>query len=360
VRQALADRISSIISMGPDVKILDALRDRLTRNPRAGVRQNISDTINAALTRAGLMRQTPLAREHDPRAGIGAAPAGFVPDRQHDVRTPALARFEHAGEKGAFLVRSFTGAAGTRQYKLYVPSRYSAHQQPMPLMVMLHGCTQSPDDFAAGTRMNDLAEEYGFLVAYPAQATNANGSKCWNWFRPGDQRRDDGEPSLIAGIAREVAAEYRVDEGRVFVAGLSAGAAMAVVLGATYPDVFAAVGAHSGLPFGAAHDVPSAFQAMRNPGAAMASAPIRRGDRSATRMLPVIVFHGDRDATVDIGNGAAIVQQTLAGLSHATQLQTTTSEGRVASGRTFTRNVHADGSGRPIVEDWVLHGAGHA
>jgi poly(hydroxyalkanoate) depolymerase family esterase len=182
---------------------------------------------------------------------------------------------------------------------------------------MLHGCTQNPDDFAAGTRMNELADKHAFVVAYPAQSVKANGSNCWNWFKVSDQERDRGEPSLIAGITREVASSYRVDEQRIFVAGLSAGAAMAVVLGATYPELFAAVGAHSGLPYGAADDVPSALAAMRG-----SSGPIfsKRGLKSRTstprvaprRAPPTIVFHGDHDTTVSAENGSEIVAQAVA------------------------------------------------
>ena len=187
---------------------------------------------------------------------------------------------------GQFITGEFSNQAGTRAYKLYVPSQASDSRHP--LIVMLHGCTQSADDFARGTQMNRLAEENGFLVLYPEQAADANVSKCWNWFQPQDQKRDKGEPSLIAGMVRDVAATHRLDERRIFVAGLSAGAAMAVVLGETYPDLFAAVGAHSGLPFASAHDIPSAMAAMkggRGKSGSAARAAARMRERSG-RAVP--------------------------------------------------------------------------
>jgi poly(hydroxyalkanoate) depolymerase family esterase len=267
-------------------------------------------------------------------------------------------------QPGEFVSRSFTNHAGTRTYKLYVPASYSGELgKPVPIVVMLHGCTQSPDDFAAGTRMNLLAEQRGFLVVYPAQAANANGSKCWNWFRPEDQGRDRGEPALIAGITREVAANYHVDERRVFVAGLSSGAAMAVILGTTYPDTYAAVGAHSGLPYGAAHDMASAFGAMKGtPG--LSGMPNQTGSTAGrtqtARGVPTIVFHGDSDHTVDARNGAAIVEQARRGYSDETSLKTSIRQGTAAGGRKYSHTVYADAANQPVVEQWLLHGAGHA
>jgi len=345
----------------------------------------IAKTIRQALASAGLQPKeadsddSATANRRTPGATFrtGAAP-GPLRQSVDDARSWARATsrdstrdepidLEHAGARtgsGEFLTRSFSNDAGARSYKLYVPSSYSsASDIPVPLVVMLHGCTQSPDDFAAGTRMNALAEQHGFLVVYPAQAPNANGSKCWNWFRGDDQRRDRGEPSLIAGITREVAAAYRIDERSIFVAGLSAGAAMAVILGATYPDIYAAVGAHSGLPYGSAHDVPSAFGAMKgNRARAGRSSPLaaRQASPTADQPMPTIVFHGDSDQTVVVQNGDAIVEEARVAFPDQAAFEASVNHGAATSGRTYRRTVYTDSDGHPVIEHWLVHGAGHA
>lgn len=245
-----------------------------------------------------------------------------------------------------FAAASYTNAAGTREYKLYVPGK--AHGKALPLVVMLHGCTQSPDDFAAGTRMNALAEEQGFLVAYPAQPASANAKKCWNWFKPEDQRRDHGEPSLIAGITRRIMRDHPVDPSRVYIAGLSAGGAAAAVMAAAYPDIYAAAGVHSGLPAGAASDLPSAFAAMRQGS---------EGSGQPSQFVPTIVFHGDQDTTVNPRNGDAVVASVI---GSATGLRTTRQHGRAPGGFAYSRSVHADPHDRAMCEQWTIHGAGHA
>ena len=256
---------------------------------------------------------------------------------------------------GKFIEATYSNSAGTRAYKLYIPSRYQG--QSLPLIVMLHGCTQSPDDFAAGTRMNLIAEEQACFVVYPAQPSDANPAKCWNWFRPTDQRRDQGEPSLVAGITRHVMREYSVDPQRVYVGGLSAGGAAAAVMGATYPDLYAAIGVHSGLRCGAANDLPSAFVAMRQGDLAAASGS---GDISGVLRdgpaVPTIVFHGDQDTTVHPRNGDHVIAQSM----RTTNSQKTVHRGRVPRGHSYTRTIHADPSGRAILEHWEIHGAGHA
>jgi poly(hydroxyalkanoate) depolymerase family esterase len=325
----------------------------------SGILRGVTDTINKALSSAGLVRN---AESWPARAetlvGVSRELPGFVVEN-------ADKRGVDAPESGRFVARSFSNAAGTRLYKLYMPTGVDPATQMMPMVLMLHGCTQTPDDFAAGTQMNALADKHGFLVVYPAQPAKANGMRCWNWFRAGDQARDGGEPSLLAGITREVASEYNVDPRRIFVAGMSAGAAMAVVLGATYPDLFAAVGAHSGLPYRSAHDVGSALGAMNGAHLRATGAdgheplPDASGLVSGRR-TPTIVFHGDQDHTVNARNGSAIAAAAVAMTASAGALDMTEHAGQTPSGRTYTRRTYTDPANRSTVEHWLLHGAGHA
>jgi poly(hydroxyalkanoate) depolymerase family esterase len=305
----------------------------------------ISKTINDALASAGLLK-VPAQAPHSAAPAIAAVPLpGPAPEAPGPSALP-----------GSFTEHSFSNAAGTRSYKLYVPAAYDpAAEHAYPLLLMLHGCTQSPDDFAAGTRMNALADEHGMLVAYPAQSPNANGSKCWNWFRPGDQGRAAGEPALLAGLTLELIGRHAVDPQRVYVAGLSAGAAMAVILGNTHPELYAAVGAHSGLPYRAARDVPSAFAAMGGT-PAVRDATTQAGAGAA--VVPLIVFHGDADRTVAPANGEALVRQaTAAAAREAPEIQ---SESAAGKGRRYTRTVYTTALGDPLVEYWQIHGASHA
>ena len=223
-----------------------------------------------------------------------------------------------APSAGSYISGSFANVAGSRSYKLYIPSRHC--DGPAPLIVMLHGCTQSADDFAAGTRMNFAAEARGCFVAYPEQPQAANASKCWNWFRSSDQVRDQGEPALIAGITRQIMKDHTIDPRRVYVAGLSAGGAAAAIMGETYPDLYAAVGVHSGLACGSASDLPSAFSAMR--GQKINRVDGRRVGR--TRVMPTIVFHGDLDKTVHPDNGAEVITRATAGTPLRTTIERNT------------------------------------
>ncbi|HSU77404.1 MAG TPA: PHB depolymerase family esterase [Burkholderiales bacterium] len=234
---------------------------------------------------------------------------------------------------GRFTRRIYVTRVGARFYRLYLPACYRG--QSLPLLVMLHGCKQTPEEFAAGTRMNRLADEYGFIAVYPAQAWRANIERCWNWFRSGDQRREHGEPALIAGITRQVIARYRADPRRVYIAGLSAGGSMAAIMAATYPDLYAAAGVHSGLPYAAARGAATAAAAMRFK---------RLGAAPALPSIPMIVFHGDSDTTVHPSNSEYAMRPSI-------------SEQGIAGGRRYTRSAFYEGV--PF-EHWLVHSGGHA
>ena len=257
---------------------------------------------------------------------------------------------------GRFIAGRHTTRAGARDYKLFVPpGAHGAGGEARPLVVMLHGCTQDPDDFAAGTRMNEAAARDGFFVLYPAQAQDHNPQRCWNWFKHNHQARDRGEPAILASMVRALMQEHGIDSRRIYVAGLSAGGAMAAILGDAYPDLFAAVGVHSGLATGAARDVASAFAAMQGRAASTAStaggagAAGRRGQRP-----PTIVFHGDQDRTVHPVNA----EHVLAPGSDTPATVVEQVPGR--QGRAFTRHIHRVADGSVVAEHWVVHGGGHA
>lgn len=249
-----------------------------------------------------------------------------------------------------YLTRRHRNTTGSRSYKLYLPA--SNPRRPKGLILMLHGCTQTPDDFAVGTHMNALAERQGLAIAYPAQTVRDNAARCWNWFNSANQVRGSGEPAILASLARKLKTEFGLDRDAVFVAGLSAGGAMAAVLADVYPDVFSAAGIHSGLARGAAQDMSTAVTAMRKggtpggtpPGVALPSDPVRR-----------IVFHGDTDTTVHPSNASMIVAAAMGGDAAPAKVTK-----RSFRGRSYVRSVFAGPDGAVQLEFWMIEGAGHA
>jgi poly(hydroxyalkanoate) depolymerase family esterase len=246
-------------------------------------------------------------------------------------------------EGAQFLASAFSCRAGARDFRLYIPSNRGSGRRP--LIVMLHGCKQDPVDFAIGTRMNEIAEHHGMFVLYPAQTNRANPMSCWNWFNPSDQVRDAGEPAIVSGMTREIITQHNIDPEKVFVAGLSAGGAMAAVLGATYPDFFAAIGVHSGLPYKAARDAVSAFAAMRGEN----SAAMKNG---VVPRIRTIVFHGDADQTVHPSNAAKII----AGQTQSSDLL---EEFQSGGQKSYTRKIARDVNGKIWNEQWLVHGVQH-
>ena len=315
-----------------------------------------------ALTRAGRLRQAtdliqrnlrfrnaPTNARDTPVDEIGdtialpapaARSATEADSRRHASATPDPAGFDR---------RTLCNAAGSLDYLLYRPSRLN---DPAPLVIMLHGCTQSAEDFSRGTRMNALADELGFLVAYPEQPSSANVQRCWNWFRPGDQGKASGEPAVIAAITREIIAVEGVDPGRVYVAGLSAGGAAAAIMASAFPDLYAAAGIHSGLACGSAKDLPSALAAMRGSGAV-------RQQPSSQTYVPLITFHGDRDSTVHPVNSDRIHAAWDAAPAMS-GLERSVTKGSAPSGGSYRKTAMLAADGRSMSESWLLEGAGHA
>jgi poly(hydroxyalkanoate) depolymerase family esterase len=288
---------------------------------------------------------TPFAIAPAPRA-LGEVLRALQTGRAGLPRTPLAPERPAYPDDEKFTSRNYSGAAGSLNYRLYIPADHATRE--LALVLMLHGCTQNPEDFALGTRMNGLADEFGLIVAYPHQPRSANASGCWNWFDQRHQHRGAGEPAKLAGLAQTLAGEFGIGRGRIFAAGLSAGGAMAEVLAATYPDVFDAVGIHSGLPYQAARDVPSAFAAMKGGAAGPALRVV--GETECRK----IIFHGGADATVNPINATRI-------LEHARGVEMKRIDlASEIDGRRVDRTVLEDSAGQPIVELWFVEGGGHA
>lgn len=303
-----------------------SLLDSASRLSRAGRLQAATQAIQRALQSASISTAPASARQKP----FFAAPAAAASTSERD---------------DSFIRGTHSAAGLQRDYKLFVPGSRAEGRRPM--VVMLHGCTQNPDDFAAGTAINAVAEAEGFYVLYPWQSDQANPQRCWNWFKHNHQSRGRGEPALIADMARAVTAHYPVDADRIYIAGLSAGGAMAAVCGAAYPDVFAAVGVHSGLPAGAAAELQSALAAMR-------SGPPGRPTSIAGSGMPTIVFHGDADVVVHPANGDAVFEHSAGSVAEVEV------ERLNKAGRACTRRVVRGADGKILAEQWRIHGAAHA
>ncbi|HSI42105.1 MAG TPA: PHB depolymerase family esterase [Xanthobacteraceae bacterium] len=284
---------------------------------------------------------------------LAAAAKPPAPAKSRPAKKPARAKRTVTAPRpapGRLLDDTFTHLGRTLHYKLYTP--IGSARRRLPLLVMLHGCSQSAADFASGTAMNRLADAHGFLVLYPEQSRAFNVGLCWNWHRPIDQRRS-GEPAFIAALTQHVTTICRANPARVYIAGISAGGTAAAIIGAAYPELYAAVGVHSGLARGSIRTLAGALAAMRN-----GVDPAADGGRRTLRLRPTIVFHGDQDRVVHPSHPRGFLLNLQASRSGAITSRTET--GRSAGGRAFTRTRYAAATGGVLLEDWTVHGAGHA
>ncbi len=330
---------------------LQNLMRQATQLTQAGRLTEATAAIQRALSGKGNMYDV-VADQEMP---VKPAPSAVILDgcvfEVTGADTDTVAATATATGAGTFTSGSHTHAALTRRYKLYVPTQSTV--QPRPMVVMLHGCTQNPDDFAVGTDMNERAREQGFCVLYPEQSPDANPQRCWNWFKHNHQRRGSGEPALIASMTQAIMKEHNIDPRRVYIAGLSAGGAMAAIVADAYPDIFAAVGVHSGLPTGSASSVPEALAVM-NSGHGKLSP---QKSQQLQRLVPTIVFHGDQDRTVHPRNGEQVIASALGSV---TATSPRVAQGVSVNGRRYTSATHHGDAGKVLAEHWLVHGAGHA
>jgi poly(hydroxyalkanoate) depolymerase family esterase len=333
-------------------------RNRIEDARQALARQSRFDGSTMTDLLKALVKAARLARKGRPLSAVIAAQQGLAPARPARRKAGARPKVSRKPKvtvgvpprpaPGSFVSGDFTGPQGTLAYRLYTP-----HGSPlcrMPLVVMLHGCSQSAVDFAIGTGMNRLADALGFSVLYPQQSQSANLARCWNWHNPDNQARGRGEPAAIAALTRHAMALSRANPARIYIAGLSAGGAAAAIIGAAYPDLFVAVGVHSGVAQGQIGSLAKAISAMRGRRAPGPSSKLRRP-------LPTIVFHGDQDRVVHPSNAGAF----LANLerSRPGPLLLRSFAGTSPQGRDFTRKVYTSPGGEVLLEEWTVHGSGH-
>lgn len=347
--------------------VLQNLMRQATRLTQAGRLNEATAAIQHALS--GKTNTYGAATDEEKHAE--PAPSGLILDGcifEVDADKPAAARTgtekvagaDTGAGAGKFTSGTHTHASLTRRYKLYTPPGKTDRQ--LPLVVMLHGCTQNPDDFAVGTGMNERAREQGFCVLYPEQSQDANPQRCWNWFKHNHQGRGSGEPALIASMTLEIMKENDIDPRRIYIAGLSAGGAMAAIVADAYPDIFAAVGVHSGLPNGAASNVAEALAVMssghsRQGRTTHAGAHGKLPTQLPQLSVPTIVFHGDQDRTVHPRNGEQVITSVI---GRAAAASPRVEQGVSPNGRRYTNSTHHADTGKVLAEHWLVHGAGHA